>query len=176
MDVFIGNATKQLLQFAYRVAERKGPIVQIVPVLSQIKLSWDFTPHDVDALFEHWSQYGLVDVTEMHSVREGFEGYLASVGKPIAVDNLVLAHEKHNEVLDQHGQEIREQAAIVIEEEVHKQSGMPPNTFEISVAEEIPEHGFTDSNKHVAEGFRLQRGPNAPPPDPKRRRWAENLG
>jgi hypothetical protein len=168
-SVYIGNATKQVLQFAYRVAERRGPIVQTIERLSQEKLSWDMTPHDIDRLLEHCAMYGFVNVSEMEQVKGDFEGYVISVGRPIPSTKLVNAYEKRQTMLEERGKVIREQAAVVIDEMVSAESHMPPNTFEISVAEIEPERGFENPEaKHIAEGFRIQRGPSAPPPDPKR--------
>lgn len=165
MDVFIGNTTKQILEFAYKLPERKL-ITQRVGVYKQVKLAVDCSQKDVDAVFDQWGKYGLIDVTEIESVRKDFEGYLISIGKPIASERLARAAHYREGVLIERGKELRKQAAIAMMNTIESETGQIAKNYEVSVAEEIPRQGFTNpDDSHVAEGFRATRDerPLGPP-------------
>ena len=156
--VFIGNATKQILQFGYRLPERKQPITQSVPMWGQVMLTVDCGKPDIDAILEQWGKYGLVDVSEMDSVRSDFEGYLISIGKPIPYDKLEMATEYRNSVLIERGKAMREEAAVAMINTIENETGQIARTYEVSVAEIEPQRGFANPNdKHVAEGWRADR-------------------
>ena len=155
--VFIGNATKQILQFAYRLPERKQIITQTVPIWSQVELTVDCSQPDIDAIMDQWSKYGLVNVTEMGVVK-GFEGYLISIGKPISGTTLKDATDLVREVLIERGKEMRADAAVAMINTIEHETGTIARNYEISVAEEEPRRGFANPNDpHVAEGWRADR-------------------
>jgi hypothetical protein len=157
LDIFVGNATKQILEFAYRLPERKL-ITQRVGVYKQVKLAVDCSQKDVDAIFEQWGKYGLIDVTEIESVRSDFDGYLISVGKPINSEKLARAAHYRDDVLIERGKKLREEAAVAMMNTIENETGQPAKNYEVSVAEIEPAHGFANpDDSHIAEGFRADR-------------------
>jgi hypothetical protein len=164
-DVFIGNATKQILEFAYKLPERKL-VTQRVGVFKQVRLAVDCSQKDIDAIFEQWGKYGLVNATEIESVRKDFEGYLISVGKPIASEKLARATHYREDVLVERGKQLRKDAAIAMMNTIENETGQIAKNYEVSVAEIEPRAGFTNpDDSHVAEGFRAEREerPQSPP-------------
>ena len=170
--VYVGNATKQILEFVYRLPERKQPITQHVPIYKQVKLTPDFSAPDIDAILTQWGKYGMVNCTEMESVRKDFEGFLISVGKPIPLDKLERAAYYRSEVLEERGKKMRAEAAVAMINTIENETGTVAKNYEISVAEIEPPQGFSRPNdRHIAEGFRAERDarPNMPTPEPPKR-------
>ena len=113
---------------------------------------------DIDSLWSQWGKYGLVDCSEVDSVRKEFEGYLISVGKPIPSEALVIAANARDSVLIERGKQLREDAAVAMINTIENETGTVARSYEISVAEEEPRRGFANPNdRHVAEGFRSNR-------------------
>jgi hypothetical protein len=177
--VYIGNATKQALQFAYRLPERKAPITQHVPVGGQKRLTEDMSQLDIDAIFEQWGKYGLTKVEELDSRRGSFDGYLISVGKPMTQDKMQRAAKYREAVLDARGRKTREEAALAMINTIERESNTIAKNYEVSVAEIEPSTGFTNpDDHHVAEGWRADRDqrPDMPPtPVPSRRRRTKGV-
>lgn len=168
--VFVGNATKQILQFAYKLPERKQTITQVVPIWSQVQLTIDCSQPDIDAIMEQWGKYGLVNVTEMSHAKD-FEGYLISIGRPIASSTLKDATEMRIDVLIERGEEMRANAAIAMINTIEHETGTIAKNYEISVVEEEPRRGFTNPNdRHISEGWRADRSQRPDMPDDRGRR------
>ena len=184
MQFFVGNATKQILQFAYRLPERRAPITRIVHVGRQEKLSgnggYDLSRPDVDAILEQWGKYGLIPTSELESNRREFQGYLYSIDKPIPAAIMFKATKYREEVLLAKGKAQRQEAALeminAIERNAKDRLGreVPADQYEVSVVEEEPRGGYSSDSLHVAEGWRATRDqrPNMPEPPSGRRRAA----
>jgi hypothetical protein len=169
--VYIANATKQRLQFAYRLPERKAAITQPIPIFGQERLSGDFSQPDIDSIMEQWGKYGLVKIEDLESARKRFDGYLISIGKPIPEEKLKRAIKYREAVLDGHGKILREQAAVAMINTIESESGAVARNYEISVVEEEPRGGYAPNLTHVAEGYRADRDsrPGSPPSRGRRR-------
>jgi hypothetical protein len=172
MYLYVANATKQILQFTYRIPERRAPITQPVQIGGQTRLSIDLSQPDIDAILEHWGRYGLIPVSELDRVKE-FQGYLYAIGKPISGAVIKKAAVIREAVLLRQGHAQREEAAIEMVNTIERQPGVTPaNQYEVSVVEEEPRGGYDPNQTHVAEGFRITRErPGMPePPTPLRGR------
>jgi hypothetical protein len=161
-ELFIGNATKQVLHFPYRVPERKGVIVQQIPIGGQIKITpygtnTDLSLPDIDAILHQHAKYGMVNVTDLDTTKEPFTGICYSIGKPIPVNKLLAALEKDEIRLEQLGVDMRQQAAVAVNNQIEERIGAPLRGLEMSVAEIEPNSGFKYDAKHVAEGVRVTR-------------------
>jgi hypothetical protein len=173
--VYIGNATRQVLHFAYRLPERK-PITQMIRYGAQSPLTVDCSQPDIDALLNQWGKYGLVKLDELESSRKSkeFQGYLISIGKQIPQSIMDKAAKYRDEVLASHSEKARKEAAEVMVHTIENETGEIAKTYEISVAEIEPQQGFTNPNDpHVAQGWRIDRDqrPNMPPlPSARRHR------
>lgn len=162
--MYVGNASKQIIQFAYRVPERKGVVVQPIPIGGQVLLApngtnTDLSSLDIDSIVKQYSKYGMVEVSELDSTKEPFTGCCYSVGKPISVDKLRRAMERDEDRLEKLGQKIRQEAAVAVNSQIESNLGAPLRGLEMSASEIEPNGGFKDdgTKKHVAEGVRVTR-------------------
>lgn len=165
-DVFIGNATKQVYEFSYWIAERKAPITQRVPILGQVRLAAQLTPDEVTNLKLVNAKYGLTEVDRLGNAPENFSGYLIS-DKPIRPDVIKRAAHMRDMVLANQGKRMRAEAAIAMVNTIEAETSTPADNYEISVAEIEPDRGFSNpEDDHTAEGWRIDRHapPGAPPP------------
>lgn len=164
MKVFIGNATKQHLAFVYRLPERKAAITQQIPMGTQKKLTEDMSQLDIDAIMDQWGKYGLIPYTELEAGKIDFSGYLIAVNNPIPGAVMDTAVEYRADVLRQLGREQRELAALEMVRTIERTVPTPATQYEMSVAEEIPQHGFQNpADSHTAEGWRINNDrPNMP--------------
>jgi hypothetical protein len=161
-QLFIGNVTKQIQTFAYRLPERSGVIAQNIPIGGQIRVSpngvnVDLTQFEIDAIINQHRMYGLMAIDEIDSKNVNFGGTVYSIGKPLSVDRLRRAMIKYEEKLDAMGRKMRQEAALAVNSQIEEQIGAPLRQLEMSFSEEEPRGGFTDDANHIAEGIRVKR-------------------
>ena len=157
--VYVANATKQYVDFSYRLPERKSLVTIRIPMLSQVQLSpKDMSQPEVSAVMAQWEKYGILDASKLERVPETFAGYLISVGKPVPSARLQKAVAYRDLVLEAQGRKTRTEAALAMAQSIELATGneTPARQYEISVAEIEPEGGFTNpQDTHLAEGFRV---------------------
>jgi hypothetical protein len=161
-DLYIGNVSKQIQMFAYRVPERSGIITQVIPIGGQIRVSPNGTTADIsmleiDAVIEQHKMYGLVSINELDSKGSPFSGLVYSIGKPISAEKLHRAMRKKDEEMKKFGQKIRQEAALAVNSQIEEQIGAPLRTLEMSFQEEEPRGGYAEDLDHAAEGVRVTR-------------------
>jgi hypothetical protein len=162
MMLFIGNATKQKFVFAYRVPEVAGVRQQEIQVGGQVMISGNLSSTDIDAILDQHRPYGLVASSEIDRTKT-FAGLCYSIGQPITAAKLGLVIQRNTEVLVQRGQEMRKQAAVMIqgriENDLAERQGMEGTNLrqlDMSVVEEEPKGGYT-TDAPIAEGIRVKR-------------------
>jgi hypothetical protein len=165
-DLYIGNATRQFLDFYYRMPESSQSRIQKIRPGGQIKISGNLNTADVDAIVEQHKKYGLVRVSEIDRTKD-FSGICYDVDRPIRVDNLRRAMDKKIAVLVDKGKEIRKLAAIANNNALEaslEESGRPEGLRELdtSIVEENPgentEGTVSEGVKVVADGSAPARG------------------
>src|SRR5215475_4911848 len=166
-ELFVGNVSKQVQMFAYRVPERPGIITQTIPIGTQIRVSpngilIDLSMPEIDAILNQHKQYGMVSVDEIDSKASPFSGLVYSIGKPISADKLQRAMRRKDEEMKKFGQKIRQEAALAVNSQIEEQIGGPLRTLEMSFQEEEPRGGYSEDLDHVAEGVRVTRDNVAP--------------
>ncbi len=154
--LYIGNATRQFFDFHYRLPESPSSRVQRIRPGGQVLLSGEVSQSGIDAVVEQHRKYGLVRVSEIDRSRD-FAGLCYDVDRPIQVDRLRRAMDKHVAVLVDKGKEIRKNAAIASSNGLNaslEESGRPEGLrqFDSSIVEENPAE---DSVDPVAEGVRV---------------------
>lgn len=159
-ELFIGNATKQINNFAYRSLERPGIVVQIIQIGGQIKVAptgskTDLTQMEIDHIIDQHRMYGIRDILEIES-KGTFGGLVYSIGKPISAEKLRRAMLKMEEQLDEEGRKIRQEAALAVNSQIEERVGTLRN-LEMSFEEIEPRSGFSDDASHIAEGIRVSR-------------------
>lgn len=171
MQMFIGNATRQIFDFAYRLPEVSGMRSQSIPIGSQVMVSGDLQQTDIDHILYQHERYGLIPSDRIKDSK-AFNGICYSVGKPISVGNLIMAMEHNQEVLREFGANMRREAAVAasgILENNLEESGRPETLtrFETSAVEE--NHDSSNPEPPLAEGFRVLREPGREAPRSNRR-------
>lgn len=172
MRMYVANCTNQVQDFIYRLPERAGLIQQRIGAGEQIKLTPELTTPDIDAIISQHGKYGMVRADEVDRTRP-FIGLCYSIDKPVNLSHMRRAAEHNVGVLDRWGRQIREEAAIVINEQNEQAVGGPQNvkSTEISL-EEVPAKDGAPAT--INETIRVSRreGTSGPRPAPQRRRRA----
>jgi len=163
-ELYVGNVTKQIQMFAYRVPERQGVITQTIPIGGQIRVSpngytVDLTTPEIDAILNQHKAYGILAVDELDSKSGPFSGLVYSIGKPLTSDKLFKGMKRREEEVNKFGQKIRQEAALAVNSQIEQQIGRPLRELDMSFEEEEPRGGYNDDLDHLAEGVRVTRKP-----------------
>jgi len=174
-ELYIGNVSKQIQMFAYRIPERQGVITQPIPIGSQIRVSpngyqTDLATPEIDAILNQHKAYGIVSVDELDSKGSPFSGLVYSIGKAITSEKMFKAMKRKEEELNKFGQKIRQEAALAVNSQIEQQIGRPLRELEMSFEEEEPRGGYSEDMDHLAEGVRVTRNPAEGIPTIGRRR------
>jgi hypothetical protein len=161
-ELYIGNVSKQIQVFAYRVPERQGVITQTIPIGGQIRVSpngtlVDLTTPEIDAIISQHRMYGLRSADDLKENNSPFNGLIYSIGKTISVDKLHKAMRKKDDELKDFGTKIRQEAALAVNSQIEEQIGAPLRQLEMSFQEEEPRGGYAEDLDHIAEGVRVSR-------------------
>jgi hypothetical protein len=161
-ELYIGNVSKQVFQFAYRSPERPGVIVQTIPIGGQIRISpngvhVDLSTPEIDAIIGQHRTYGIVAIEDIDRLNGPFDGLCYSIGKAMSVDKLRRAMQKKEDALKSFGQKMRKEAALAVNSQIEEQIGAPLRQLEMSFQEEEPRSGYADELDHIAEGVRVTR-------------------
>ena len=163
MDLYVANATKQNIDFVYRVPGQTGIRSQPIAMGCQVRISGDLMPEEIDGIIEQHRKYGLISADEVKSARD-FHGTCYSVGKPCPVGLIEGLLHVNDAALVKLGKQIREETAVassqVLENDL-SESGRPERlrTYEAAVIEEERRDGTSAS---FAEGVRVTRDEDAP--------------
>jgi hypothetical protein len=160
-ELYIGNFSKQIHQFAYRSIERAGTIFQTIPIGGQIRIApngskTDLTTPEIDYILDQHRRYGIIPVEDIGDIN-AFSGLCYSIGKQISVEKLHRAMKKKDEALIAYGKRTREEAALAVNSQIEESIGGPLRELEMSFAEIEPKAGYDDNIDHVAEGVRVTR-------------------
>jgi hypothetical protein len=163
-ELYIGNVTKQIQMFAYRVPERQGVITQTIPIGGQIRVSpngytVDLTTPEIDAILTQHKAYGILAVEELDSKGGPFSGLVYSIGKQLTADKLFKGMKRREEEINKFGQRIRQEAALAVNSQIEQQIGRPLRELDMSFEEEEPRGGYNDDLDHLAEGVKVTRKP-----------------
>jgi hypothetical protein len=161
-QLFVANVTKQIVQFAYRLPERQGVIIQPIPIGGQIKISPtggrdELSSPDIDAILDQHRKYGLISATEIDSSKTPFHGMCYSLDKPIPVEKLHRAMTRNEEALEDLGKAIRKEAAVAVNRQIEGTIGENLRQLEMSITEEEPRGGYPDTHDPLGEGIRVIR-------------------
>ena len=169
-ELYIGNVTKQIIQFCYRALERPGIVQQTIPIGGQIQVTpdgrkRDLTIPEIDYIIDQHKTYGLISIDEVDSRNiTPFGGNLVySIGKQLSPEKLQRAMVRKETALNDFGKKLRQEAALAVNSQIENQIGAPLRELEMSFAEEEPKGGYTNDNP-LGEGIRVTRNaPEGPP-------------
>lgn len=157
--LYIGNPTRQIIEFSFRVPDTENfPLqTQRIGIGGQIEVSGNLNMPQIDGIIHQHQAYGITPVAEVDRMRK-YIPLLYSVDAPIPAAKLARALEHNQAILAMRGKELRTQAAVA--EAVHlestlRESGVPGalRTLESSVMEEAPQI----NDGMFAEGTRVSR-------------------
>lgn len=172
--LYIGNATRQNLEFHYRIAKDAPAWNQPIPAGTQIRIPKDLTPAQSDYVVRQMSKYGIVAADSIDQAR-GFHGTCYAIGQPIKGMKLALLMEHNLGELVKMGREIREQTAVAqnnMLETTLIENGRPERLTQMDLTIQQEDHDARNSVPQLSEGFRVVRGSDRPAPQPKSRRRA----
>jgi hypothetical protein len=161
-ELYIGNISKQIFQFAYRSPERPGVIVQTIPIGGQIRISpngthVDLSTPEIELIISQHVTYGLVEIDAVDTKQSPHSGLCYSIGKAMTPEKLRRAMLKKEEALKEYGRKLRQEAALAVNSQIEEQIGAPLRNLEMSFQEEEPRSGYADDLDHLAEGVRITR-------------------
>jgi len=157
--LYIGNATRQIHQFLYRVPESEKLRSQNIQPGTQIRIPGEVDKASIDYIVDQHSRFGMIPAAEIPKTKE-FNGLCYSVDKPILADKIVYLMDHNVGKLEEMGREIREQTALAgnaVLETTLRENDRPEQIreFQMTIQEDR-----TTPNPEVAqmsEGFKVSR-------------------
>lgn len=159
MDLYIANATKQIIQFVYRVPEETGQRIQFIQIGRQVKLSGSLNPEQVQSIIAQHRPYGMVEAGEAARNKE-FKGLCFSIDKPVRAPDIEKLVYSNNEVLEARGKQIREESGLAsnrILEDSLQETGRDEILRNLHV--EIEEVG---AERNINEHYTMSRDADGP--------------
>ena len=177
--LYIGNCTKLELNFQYCVDKGStvhpvSPRSQPIPPGTQISVSGDLSPAQIEYIIQQHAKYGMVAASSIDQSK-GFHGTCYSIGKQITGMRLALLMRQNHEDLIVQGREIRKQSAVAqsnLLENTLTEQGRPETLTEMNLTIQEEEHDPNSPEPQLSEGFRVIRGVPEPPQRGRRRRAA----
>lgn len=112
--LYIANTSKQYHQFIYRRPESQATAPPLeIPPGQQRAIGTNLTQADVDYIIRHHTKYGMVPAKEAAKTKN-FVGLCYSVDKPVSEDNLEVAFDHNEAVLQAIADVNRENTAVAI--------------------------------------------------------------
>lgn len=111
MDLFIGNATRQVYDFSYRALESMHLRSQKIQPGTYTKVSGDLSTEEIDHILKQHAPYGIVPDSTISQVKQ-FHGTCYSVGKPPTRAKLIYLMEHNLDQLVKRGEQIRRTHAV----------------------------------------------------------------
>jgi hypothetical protein len=165
MKMYVANATRQTVNFMYRLPGQNGLKSHFIPVGKQMLLPFDLNSEEVDYIVRYNQRYGFVDTKDIDRTKP-YTGLIYSLDKPVPTTRLGYMMDHNLEVLTDRGKRNRELAAVAanqtLENELDKTPGMADlNGLEMTIVEETRPGQATSPNP-INEGFRVDRSAEAP--------------
>lgn len=157
MKMYIANATKQNMDFIYRLPEVKGLRVQTIPIAGQIQITGDLNQIQVDAIIEQHGKYGMIPVEEVDRAR-AFTGLCYSIDKPVPVAKIMTAVRLNTNVLQERGKQIRLESGLAEHSRIEKQlaeGDIPGELKALNVS--VQEERAQPDGEQLSEGVRITR-------------------
>ena len=142
MKLYIGNCSKQVINFTYRSPDQDKICEQTIPIGAQVQVYKDADSAALDYIINQHVLYGLVKVSEIDRTK-AFIGACYQFDKPIDVEKIIVASTHNDEVLALVGHEYRKQAAVALSDQLNQNTGGQVS----GVSVEIQEEGRADSNR-----------------------------
>ena len=142
MKLYIGNCSKQVINFTYRSPDQDKIIEQTIPIGAQVQVYKDTDSAALDYIIAQHILYGLTKVSDIDRTK-AFIGACYQFDKPIDVEKIVIASTHNDDALALAGHEYRKQAAVALNDQLNQNTGGKVS----GVSVEIEEQGRADSNR-----------------------------
>lgn len=166
MDLFIGNATRQVYDFCYKVPENQKLFSQKIHpgTFQKIAIS-HLTKPDIDYIIAQHAKYGLIAEDEIDRAK-GFFGICYSVDKPITRTRLLYLMDHNLGKLVERGHDIRATNAIAQNNMVNNalvESGMSERvqSLDMTIQQENADPG--NDVPQMSDGIFVTTEHDAPP-------------
>ena len=162
MDLYIGNGTKQILQFEFRL-KGSGKVSRRIGPGQQTGFR-DLKPEQVDEIIAQHERYGMIPADKVRDATAKTD-YIYQIDKPINPSILDELDKRNSGVLIIRGREIRKQLAVAIDKNVQNDLQRQNRDeqlrgFDLQVIEKQPEGGYrTDIAQPVAERIEVDHSP-----------------
>lgn len=164
MDLYIGNATRQTFQFAYRIPESTSLRTQPIAPGTQEKISGDLSPEQVEAIIAQHAKYGLIKESDIDRAK-AFHGTCYSIGKRITNTNLAYLMNRNMSHLVVQGEQIRKANAIAQNtnfERALTESGRPERVATLDLTVQQENHDPANDVPQFSVGTLVTRDGDAP--------------
>lgn len=161
--MYILNCTRQVQEFWYRLPESEKLLHQLIPIGGQIQVAGELSTPEIDAIIEQHARYGMVAYSEIDK-RQPFIGYCYQVDKRFSnvVDALQRGFAHNDQVLEERGQRLREEAAVAINQSIEDQRAPARLTeLEMTVEEEGDEGTFHKGVRVTRDETETPRSPTS---------------
>lgn len=111
MELYIGNATRQIVRFQWRTLETQQLREQPIQPGTQVKLAGNYTTPEIDYIVRQHARYGLIAASDIDRTKQ-FHGLCYSIDKPITQAKLVYLFNANVSDLVKQGQATRRANAI----------------------------------------------------------------
>lgn len=164
--LYVANCSQQNQSVNYRLIESVGVKQQTIEIGQQIILGGrDITDIQIDGIIEQLDPYGFFRADTIGK-QHHYAGLVYSLDKPVSLDLMSRVIERNREILIHKGREIRQQAAVAVNNSLDENTGSAPDMLEMSVQEEKRGTGGDSSTDPLSEGVRVtkhaDRGNDAP--------------
>lgn len=146
MQLHIANATKQDHDFLYRIKGTQKTNLLPIKKGGQVSISGD--REELEDIVAQHRVYGIVDVKDFSKALK-FSGMIYSFSGPINVDRIYEALERHDDVIDETAQLVREQSAAATNAAIEEHAGSSNSKVEATSFElkELPKDQTDTSPK-----------------------------
>lgn len=174
MDLYVGNATRQVYDFGYRALETMAPRSQKIQPGTYTKVSGDLSTEEIDHILKQHAKYGIVADDAISRAKE-FHGTCYSVGKPPARAKLMYLMDSNLSQLVKRGEHIRRAHAIAQSNAINGalvESGREErvSAFDLTVQQE--NHDPSNEVPQMSVGMLVTSDGEAKPRGQQRRRRA----
>lgn len=173
MDLWIGNATRQIYHFNYKMLEVAQPRSLRLEPGRQDRIR-DLTKEDLDYIVKCHSIYGLIPQEEIDRNRE-FHGTCYAIDKPISAQRFEYLMDYNLSQLIEQGREIRKQNAVAQTMTINQhltESGRPERVQAMDMTVQQERQDPNNDVPQMSVGISVSEDESRPPPGQGRRRAA----
>lgn len=171
MDLWIGNATRQIYHFNYRVPDVAQPRTLRLDPGRQDRIR-DLTTEEVDFIVKNHLIYGLIPQDEIDQTQE-FHGTCYAVDKPITAQRFSYLLDRNLDELVERGRTIRRENAVAQTMTINQhlsESGRPERVQAMDMTVQQERQDPNNEVPQMSVGIMVTEDEGRPPPSQGRPR------